>query len=203
MKKYLLSLLAILSILLVFSCNENKSENNNSEVQNPEALQDDIKLKSLTKRGVNLIDELYAELVEINPELKKLETELETFQETPSETQNIFFNYNGKSNQYYGNATGFANQISYSISKKRIIALIKKSNEKYDSQSKEINELVKEISNSQNSIQGNHNILKIVLTIPLIEKYQKENLPKKEKFLETIVKQKAMNKKITEKTPKY
>ena len=203
MKKYLLSLLAISSILLIFSCNGNKRENKNSEVQNPEALQDGIKLKSLTKRGRNLIDELYAELVEKTPELKKLETELETFQETPLETQNIFYNYNGKSSQFYGNATVFANQITDSLSKKRILALIKKSNDKYDSQSKEIDELVKVISNSQNSIQDNHNILKIVLTIPLIEKFQIENLPKKEQFLETNAKQKELNKKITNKTPKY
>ena len=203
MKKYLLSLLVTSSILMIVSCNGNKRENRNSEVENPEALQDDIKLKSLSKRGGNLIDELYAELVEKTPELKKLETELETFQVTPSETQNVFYNYNGKSNQFYGNATGFANQIGDSLSKKRILALIKKSNEKYDSESKEINELVKQISNSQNSIQDNHNILKIVLTIPLIEKYQNENLPKKKEFLETIAKQKALNQKIREKTPKY
>ena len=203
MKKYLLSLLVISSIFMIVSCNGNQRENRNSEVQNPEALQDDIKLKSLTKRGGNLIDELYSELVEKTPELKKLETELEMFKEIPLETQNVFYNYNGKSNQFYGNAEGFANQISDSLSKKRILALIKKSNDKYDSDSKEINELVKEVSNSQNSIQDNHNILKIVLTISLIEKYQKENLPKKEQFLQTLAKQKALNKKIVEKTPKY
>ena len=203
MKKYLLSLLVISSIFMLVSCNGNQRENRNSEVQNPEALQDDIKLKSLTKRGGNLIDELYSELVEKTPELKKLETELEMFKEIPLETQNVFYNYNGKSNQFYGNAEGFANQISDSLSKKRILALIKKSNDKYDSDSKEINELVKEVSNSQNSIQDNHNILKIVLTISLIEKYQKENLPKKEQFLQTLAKQKALNKKIVEKTPKY
>lgn len=203
MKKYLFSLLVISSVFIIVSCNGNKDGSENSEVQNSEALQDGIKLKSLSKRGGNLIEDLYAELVEKTPELKELETELETFQETPSETQNIFYNYNGKSNQFYGNATGLTNQITDSLSKRRILALIKKSNEKYDSESKEIKELVKEISNSQNSIQDNHTILKIVLTIPLIENYQKENSPKKKHFLETIAKQKALNKKIEEKTPKY
>jgi hypothetical protein len=178
MKKYLLSLLVISLIFMTVSCNGNQNENRNSEVQNPEALQDDIKLKSLSKRGGNLIDELYSELVEKTPELKKLETELESFQETPSETQNVFYNYNGKSSQFYGSANGFANQIKDSLSKKRILELIKKSNEKYDSESK-------------------------VLTIPLIEKYQKENLPKKKEFLETIAKQKELIQKISEKTPKY
>ncbi len=183
---------------MIVSCDGNKNDSRNSKVQNPEALQDDIKLKSLSKRGGNLIDELYMELVEKTPELKKLETELDTFQETPSITQDVFYNYNGKSNRFYSSAAGFANQITDSVSKKRILALIKKSNEKYDLESKEINDLVKQISNSQNSIQDNHNILKIVLTIPLIEKYQKENLPKKKEFLKTISEQKALNKKITE-----
>ena len=141
-------------------------------------------------------------MVEKTPELKKLETDLETFQETPSETQNVFHNYDRNSNQFYENATRYANEITDSLSKKRILALIQKSNEKYDSDSKEIKELVKQISNSQNSIQDNHTILKIALTIPLIEKYQKENLPKKKEFLGTIAKQKALNQKITEKLPK-
>jgi len=202
MKNYLLSIVVLPSILMIVSCNGNKSENRDSEVQNPEALQDDIKLKSISKRGGNLIDDLYAELVEKTPELKKLETDLETFQETPSETQNVFHNYDRNSNQFYENATRYANEITDSLSKKRILALIQKSNEKYDSDSKEIKELVKQISNSQNSIQDNHTILKIALTIPLIEKYQKENLPKKKEFLGTIAKQKALNQKITEKTPK-
>ena len=203
MKKYLLSLFVISAILIIVSCNGKKLENSKSELENPEALQDDIKLKSLSKRGGNLIDELYTELVEKTPELKKLETELETFQETPSETQNVFYNYNGKSNQFYGNAVGFTNQITDSVTKKRILAIIKKSNDKYDAESKEINELVKQISNSQNSIQDNHNTLKILLTIPLIEKYQKENLLKNKKFLEVIAKQKELNQKMIEKTPKY
>lgn len=203
MKKYLLSSFLISTIFILVSCDRSKQENRNSNVENPEALQDNIKLKNLTKRGGNLVDDLYSELAEKTPELKKLETELEAFQETPSETQNIFQNYDGKSNRFYENATGFANQITDSLSKKRILAFIKKSNEKYDSESKELKELVKQISNSQNSIQDNHNILKIVLTIPLIEKYQKENLPKKNEFLEIIAKQKALNKKIKQKTPKY
>ena len=46
MKNYLLSIVVLPSILMIVSCNGNKSENRDSEVQNPEALQDDIKLKS-------------------------------------------------------------------------------------------------------------------------------------------------------------
>jgi hypothetical protein len=203
MKKYILRLLVISSIFLTVSCNRDKREIKNPEFQNPEALQDDFKIKSLSKRGGNLIEELYAELVEKDPELKKLETELDNFQETPSTTQTVFYNYNGKSDQFYANAKGFASQITDSLAKKRILDLIKKSNKKYESESKEINDLVEQISNSQNSMQDNHSILKIVLTIPLIEKYQTDNLPKKKQFLETIAKQKALDKKIVEKTAKY
>ena len=98
MKKYLLSLLIISLIFMTVSCNGNQNENRNSEVQNPEALQDDIKLKSLSKRGGNLIDELYAELVEKTPELKKLETELESFQDKDWHPSVDFM---AELNQYY------------------------------------------------------------------------------------------------------
>jgi len=198
MKKYLL----IIFIFVFFiSCNENKQQTENNEIQTPKSLQDDSGLKSL-KRGGNLVNELYNELVEKSPELKKLESDLEEFQNIPSETQTIFYNYNGKSSIFYGNAEGLANQIKDSLTKKRVLEMIKRSNDKYNLKSKDIDQLVKQISSSETTIEDNHNVLKIALTIPLIEKYQDENLPKKEKFVETISKQKDFNDKILSNTPK-
>lgn len=201
MKKYSVYLLISYTFVFFISCNGNKQQTENNEVQTPKALQDDSGLKSL-KRGGNLITELYNELVEKSPELKKLETDLEEFQNIPSETQNIFFNYNGKSNIFYGNAEGFANQIKDSLTKKRILEIIKRSNDKYNLKSKDIDQLVKQISSSETTIEDNHNVLKIALTIPLIEKFQDENLPKKDKFVETISKQKELNNQILSNTPK-
>ena len=203
MKKHLTNLLVITTLLLIVSCKSDKNQSNITEVQNPEALQDGVKSRILSKNGSDLVEDLYAELVEKTPELKKLESELYINRDSKYETPNIFHNYNNKSIQFYKNATDVTTGINDSLSKKRILAFIKKSSEKYKTDSEEINQLVKQISNTQNTIEDNHTILKIVLTVPLIEKYQLENKPKKKVFLETIAKQKKLNEKLLIATPKY
>ena len=203
MKNHLSTLLTLAAIILLISCNGRKEQNEVPKVQNPEALQDKSELRSLTRKGSDLVDELYAELVEKSPELKELEKELADFEEVPSVTQNLFYRYDVKSNQFYANANGFASDIKDSISKKKILAFIENSSKKYDSKTKELQALVKEITNSENTIKDNHTILKIVLTLGILEKYQNENLPKTDKFLETIEMQKQLNAKVTAKTPNY
>ncbi len=203
MKIHLTKFLSIFIMILIISCNGNNSMNEKSEVQNPDALQDNSSLKRLTKLDGNLVDELYQELVEKKSELKSLETELNEFESKPNETQNIFYNYNRKSEQYYGSAFGLANRINDSLVKHKILDIIKRSSENYNRKSKEIDEIVTEISIGQNSIQDSHNILKLILTIPIIEKFQTENLPKKEKFQQTIIEQKKLKENIFSKIPKY
>ena len=204
MKNHLSTLLTVAAIMLLISCNGRKEQNEVPEVQNPEALQDESKLRSFSRKGsINLLNELYAELVEKSPELKELEKELSDIQGISYDNQKLFHLYDIKSDQFYANANGFASDIKDSISKKKILAFIENSSKKYDSKTKEIQALVKEIADSHNTIKDNHTILKIVLTLAILEKYQNENLPKTDKFLETIEKQKQLNTKVTAKTPSY
>lgn len=151
--------------------------------------------------GGNLVDALYQELVEKKPELNSLETELNNFATEANKTQNIFYNYNEKSQHFYEDATFLANQIKDSVTQIKILEIIKLSSDKYDQQSKELNHLVEKIANNQKSINDNHTILKLLLTIPVIEKFQEDNLPKNKDFQKIIIKQEQLNKKILDKTP--
>jgi hypothetical protein len=201
------TLIIVSTLIIAVSCGENRNEKPKAEIQNPEALQDvsssDFSSSISKTRGGNLIDELYNELVEKDSDLMKLETELDEFSQKPNETQNIFHSYDSKSKQYYGDANSYANQISDSIAKRKILNFIKQSSEKYEIKSKTIKELTNEISKNQTTLNDNHQILKIALTLPIIEKYQTDNLPKADTFNQTIGKQKELNKKILDKTPKF
>ena len=189
-------------LTLFISCNEKNVKNNSLEKNNPEALQENSVLKGYTKRGGNLVDQLYEEIVEKNSDLQKLETEITEFESEPYDTQNIFKNYEEKSKHYYNNASDFAKQINDSVTKNKILDIISKSSEKYNKQSSKVSELVAEIKNKENTIETNHNILKIILTLPIIEKYQIENLPKNSIFEKIIEKQIELNKKIENRTQK-
>jgi hypothetical protein len=198
----MLKKITIFSLIILASCGRKETNNGNSKNEIPEALQEgSIDLKRYAKWNNNLTEELYQELVNKSPELKSLETEIEEF--NPNETQDKFLKYNQKSDNYYRSAENYAKAITDSVTKNKILDLIKKSGEKYSGKTIELNSLLKNIHEKQNSINDYHNILKIVLTIPIIEKYQNENLPTKSEFEKVIENENKLIEKTKKITPKY
>ncbi|TDX11707.1 MULTISPECIES: hypothetical protein [Flavobacterium] len=195
MKKPLL----LSSLLLLISCQ--KSESNDGSKEEPSALQEkSIDIGRFKSRN-DLVDDLYQELVNKSPELKTLEDELNEI--NPRDTTEIFNNYDDKSYSYYGSAKGNTEGIRDSILKKKILNLISKSSDRYDSKKAEIESLVTTINKKRTEITNYHTALKIVLTLPLIEKYQNDHLPKKSPFEKVIEKENQLLEKVKENTPKY
>ncbi|WP_157489928.1 hypothetical protein [Flavobacterium sp. CF136] len=199
----MLKKLIILSLILLTACGGNESNNENPKNEVPKALQEEGGSKILGRYRSNdeLTEELYQELVSKNTELKNLETDLENF--NAHDTLNIFYNYDGKSEDYYQTANNKANSIKDSILKNKIIVLLKMSNEKYAEKTAGLNQLVKTIHQKKSDINDYHNALKIVLTLPIIKKYQDENLPKKSPFEKVIKDENLLIEKIKKNTPEY
>lgn len=195
--------IAVFSLILLASCGEKETNNENSNNEIPEALQENesVNLKRYSSRNDNLTEQLYQELVNNSSELKSLETELAAF--NPDDTLNKFYKYDRKSSDYYLSSKNQANLIQDSITKNKILNLIKKSNDKYLGKTAELNALLKNIRENQNSINDYHNVLKIVLTIPVIEKYQNKNLPEKSVFEKVIENENQLTEKIKKNTPKF
>lgn len=193
-KKILLSII----IITLFSCKK-ETVKPESKKEIPEALED----KSFSRgssRG-NLVEELYQDLVSKSPELQKLETEIDNFK--TDEVQKKFYNYNSKSENYYSSAKYQAKDIKDSITRKKNLAFIEKSNNQYFEKNEEITGLFKTINDKQKSIEDCHTVLKIVLTMPIMVKYQNENLPAKKEFENKIKSEDSLINKIQSRTPKY
>ena len=197
----MLKIIIMLSLIILTSCGGNETNKENPKNEIPEALQEEsLDLKSYSKSD-NLTEELYKELVANNQELKNLETEIDEF--NPEEIKNKFYKYNSKSINYYQSAKNQAEIITDSVTKNKIINLIKKSNKKYVGKTAELNGLLKSIAEKENSINDYHNILKIILTIPIIEKYQNKNLPAKSEFENVLRKENNLIEKTKKFTPNY
>lgn len=191
-------ILLLIIIIPLFSCKRETVETENKK-EVPEALKDKSYSRG-SSRG-NLVEELYEDLVSKSSELQKLETEIENFE--TGEVQKEFFNYNSKSENYYSSATYQAREIKDSITRKKILALIEKSNNQYFEKSKELNDLFETVNDKQKTIEDYHTVLKIVLTLPMITKYQNENLPTKTNFENKIKSEDSLIDKIQNRTPKY
>lgn len=197
----MLKKIAILSILVLTACNKTETTDKNQKNQVPKALQDQTTINiGRYRSNSDLSEEIYQELVSNSVELKKLEDELEKF--NPKDTLSLFNDYDEKSEEYYRSADNQVNSIKDSILKIKMLDVLKNSNEKYSQKTAELNQLLKTIYKKRGDISDYHTALKIVLTIPVIEKYQNENMPSKSAFEKIIKDQNVLIEKIKNNTPK-
>jgi hypothetical protein len=188
----------------MFSCGGKRIENKPTEQETPKALQDDkLDIKSYSRSKSDLAEVLYLELVDKSPELKKLEDDLGTLNSKASDLETKFNTYNQKSDSYYNSAKEKTAAITDSLLRKKIIALITNSQNLYSNKTASVNSLRKLISDNSSTINDSYSVLKIVLTLQLIEKYQNDNLPDKKDFNEFIKDQEKLIQRTASLTPKY
>lgn len=200
-KKQLIFILT--ASVLLFSCSEDKQNTINVE-ETPAALQDNkVSISSYSKRGDDLVEELYQELVEKSTDLKNLEETIEFQNGLSNEQKNIFEKYTQKSSSFYHTAEYNAQLISDSLIKKQLLTIVASSKKTHEARSKEVNSLVDMISKNEKNINDRHAVLKILLTLPVIEKYQKTNLPEKNSFNKVLDDQRKLIKKTDSLTPKH
>ena len=83
-----------------------------------------------------------------------------------------------------------------------MLEIIKNSNAKYSIKSAEYEKLSKSIIEKNRAIGDNHKVLKILLSMPVIEKYQNENSPDKKDFYKVMKKQDSVIENIQTQFPK-
>jgi hypothetical protein len=202
MKITISKILTVFVFSVIISCNKKEENNTVKKDEIPEALKEDnSSLKRYSRKNGDLINELYSDLVEKSEELQNLENEIEKF--NPNETIYEFNNYNIKSRDYYSSSKSLANRINDSILKNRILALLKKSNNQYLSKENEFDTIISKVIDREKSIEDYHNVLKVVLTLPILEKYQNENMPNKQKLEKIIQKEDSIIEATKKLTPKY
>lgn len=176
---------------MVASCTP-KTENN--PAQTPEALQDDY--SSLKRSKGDLVDELYQELLKRDSVLKTLAENLNGFRSDSLEAIKPFYNYLDKSENYYAAVNRRAKGIKDSLLMKSMQSLIASHQKAYKSRTAELNSLLDTITHHNAQLNDNHDALKIAKTLPMIEKYQKENQPNKNELKKLIGQQEKMLKQM-------
>jgi hypothetical protein len=166
-------------IFLAFtSCNSPRIQEE-PQKDTPKALEDkSSSLDIVSKRGSgDLVVSLYEELKDKSPELKDIETKIENLSKSEDDSTGLFDKYNGKNKSYYASAQSHVTQIGDSILREKMKGLIASSLTKYTSSISKQNDILKSIEKDNLTLADMHIVLKITRTLPLIEKYQHDNLP--------------------------
>jgi hypothetical protein len=176
MKATLLSALFI--FVLLAACKNNKGQEN-QQPEIPKALEEKGSFSSITKRGYNnnVVEDLYNELVEKTPELKTLENQIDNLNSGRNDSAEVFNTYNVKNTLYYSQANQAVGLIKDSSIKEKIKELIANSNKKFAAKIDEHTKLLDAIDTKLLTLGDLHTFLKIKRTLPIMEKYQNDNLP--------------------------
>lgn len=193
--------LVFICCTFIFSCSNEKRESDAEDANGSKVLEEnEINIRKYSRSG-DIVEELYSELVEHTPELKKLESDLALLNEKRLDTLEVFDLYNGKSNNYYSSANYKSSSIKDSILRKKIMKIIALSHSNYADKTKDLTALIEQISKNKTSLNDHHEVMKIMLTLPVIEKYQNENKPASEPFKKIIKEQEKLLQHIDSITP--
>jgi len=191
--------LKLWSLILLMSCSGPQFRpNNNPPKETPKALQDQTSdIRSLSKRTNNdLVEELYQGLAYEHTELKAIEKEIANVSADKNNLNNEFANYDYKSQGFYNAASGKLGLISDSTLKLKLSNLIQESLNKYDVKTASAKSLLKLIEHKNLSVNDYHIALMIIKTLPLIEKYQADNLPDSKLFKDMLKRQNMLIKRM-------
>jgi hypothetical protein len=77
---------------------------------------------------------------------------------------------------FYRSGKNLSEIVTDSTLKKKLTAILEDSEKRYRSKNRNLNNLVKVIEQNEISIKDYHTLLKLMVTIPIIEKYQDQQL---------------------------
>lgn len=129
------------------------------------------------KRGADLVEALYEELVSNSDDLKKLEQEIKILKTTLPDSLENFKTYHEKNERYYEAAEKKAQTITDSSMRKLIMALIRESKLNYRDSISSHTSLDSLVALRAATIDNLHSLLKILSTLPVIEEFQNTNQP--------------------------
>lgn len=165
--------------MILASCQDSHVPDKKQSDPPPKALQDKSSLDEIvSKRGNDdLVERLYNELVDKTPELRDIENRITIVSENKKDSTELFDKYDEKNQTYYRSADKGIGRLGDSILKLKMRTLITNSLTKYNSSLFRHIAILKSIEKKKTTLEDLHEVLKITWTLPIIEKYQKNNLP--------------------------
>lgn len=173
------SIPALLLLASLGACHHSRQQHSPQQ-DVPKALEDkgaSYEIASKSRYDADLVESLYNELVEKNEDLKTLEKRLQAVNESKRDSTASFDGFNNKSGNYYASANRHMEGLGDSLLKTRMRMLIAASLSGYNGMIARHDTLRKIIEAQGLALTDLHTVLKITRTLPLIEKYQRNNLP--------------------------
>lgn len=176
----------ILSSLFVlflgfFAC-ESSVKNENIPVETvqektPEALSGSSYSSGIKSRRGDILQTLYLEALENDPKLKDLSEAFSLLNTKKTDSLNKVNNYLQQSSQYYQSASYYAGSIADSVVRSTTLSLLARHEEQYKKRIADITINKEKLEELNLLLEDYHRLLKIAVTLPMIENFQRNEMP--------------------------
>jgi hypothetical protein len=172
------TLTTTLLCVLLAACGP-KTPGQRPQPETPKALEKEYTdVGSFSKgRGSNLVEGLYQELAAKTLELKKIDLKMQVFHESLGDSAGKFNEFDDRNLSYYNDADQYSGGIKDSLLRAKLKTVVAASMEGYKSHIAQHKALVELIDKRTIELQDLYTFLKVVRTLQVMEKYQKESLP--------------------------
>lgn len=163
----------ILLLAILFSCTSNRTNHQQNNI--PEVLQDNKKssMTVFSKRGWDdLVDELYHEKLQKDPELNKIDKLYKALIENKTDSLAEFIKYEEKNNSYYSSADLHLKEIQDSSLKKEIETILLNSKNRYKQRSNHWRSLEETLNLANVNASDRYNAVKFLISLSMIGSYQ-------------------------------
>ncbi len=148
--------------------------------ETPEVFQDDLKqvVSSYSKRyNSGLIESLYKEAQEANPDLRQLAKHLSKLHEIKTDSLSDFHDYQHNNNLYWKELESYKTSLNDSLLQKELDTFISNLKSKHEKRMAEKVQLSNWIDSTEISIKDQEVLLKLLVTAPLMLNYQNNEEP--------------------------
>lgn len=174
------SFLPVACFVILAACDGSRKPKE-TELTIPKALQIEKsaypEIESRSYKSGNMVDELYDDLVSKTPLLQQIEKKITDLNENGRDSTSAFYKFDANNTTYYRSAETNLSRLKDTVLRDNILESIQNSIGEYNKRVSVQKNLVIAIKNKEINLQDLHVVLKVVKTLPVIEKYQKENQP--------------------------
>ncbi len=191
-------------LTLMLGCGDEASQNSAVPIdETPKVLQDGRLSQtrfSLSKsRKGSILDAVYFEIIRKDKKLLELDSIIKTYLQVDDTLYTRFENYNHKSYQYYNEVKHKRGKMQDTILSARLDSIIAKSMRRYDRITKETDTLIYQVKDLSGDISDRYHFLKVMITLPVMEKFQQDHLPSNKSIEKYLKQQQEVKSKINDK----
>lgn len=161
----------------LLSCKDSRNRVNNPVVHAAE--QNHNVYSSFKRYSADMVDQVFKNIIDSSESLKELQERLDGLGSEKADSLKSFDAYDQTSKDYYASARTHVLSVKDSVLRRRLAGLVDQSELDYEGHIGAHKQLLATINAKLAHIRDMNTQLKIMLTIPEIQKYQRDNLPSK------------------------